>query len=271
MNNHAHWLTQIQRYADGQLGADEVAALVAALRQNGPLRRDFLELLNLDAALVEHSSGSALLEDMVADLGLPSLANSLSSAVCPPAGGLWKETASTGTPRRRRKRSFSPVRGFLRTVNRAGRDLRFAVAFVWISTFVFAGMAVGVIVAVLAIVHSLTLPIEGPGVANSPVPRIRSRAPGPPSPVARLTRAVDCTWAGETLAPQVGDDLVAGRELALKSGLAEIVFADGAQTILQGPATLVVRSRAGAVLNSGKCSITVEHPLCAALRSTRRA
>ena len=128
----------------------------------------------------------------------------------------------------------------------------------WIFTFVFAGMAAGVIVAILAVVHGLGLPIEGPRVANSSLPPVQDI---PPSPVARLTRAVECTWAGETLAPQVGEDLVAGRELMLKSGLAEIIFADGAQTILQGPAALVVRSRTSASLNRGKCTITVEQPL----------
>ena len=115
MNNRAFWLTQIQRYADGQLGAEEVAALVAALRSDGPLRRDFLELLNLDAALAEHSGADCLLkpgpplEEMVADLGLPSLANSLSSAVPqaskvrPSAHGSWEETASKVTPRQGNK------------------------------------------------------------------------------------------------------------------------------------------------------------------------
>ena len=43
------------------------------------------------------------------------------------------------------------------------------------------------------------------------------------------------------------------------SGLAEIIFENG-QTILQGPATLEVRSRSSAVLTRGKLSVTVEKP-----------
>ncbi len=263
VNDRAYWLTQIQRYADGQLGAEEVKALAAALRRNGPLRRDFLELLNLDAALVEYADGSAALEEMVADLGLPSLANSLGCAVRPSARESSEENASKVTPLRRRPRSFSPVRGFLHALNRSGRDLRYPLALVWIFTFIFAGIVASVTVAIVARVDSLRLPVEGPGVTNSSLPRVKRTPPSPDEfgPVARLARSVGCTWAGEIPAPQVGEDLAAGRELVLKSGLAEIIFADGAQTILQGPATLVVRSRASAILNSGKCSVTVEHPL----------
>ena len=54
-----HWLEQISLYAEGQLPPDEVDALQTALRADAGLRRDFLEYLNLDAAL----------EDLAADPG----------------------------------------------------------------------------------------------------------------------------------------------------------------------------------------------------------
>ena len=76
-----------------------------------------------------------------------------------------------------------------------------------------------------------------------------------------LARTIDCAWASDREAPEAGDDLAAGQTLVLKSGLAEIVFQSGARTILQGPARLVVRSRASAALNRGKCSVAVENPL----------
>ena len=100
-------------------------------------------------------------------------------------------------------------------------------------------------------------------------------------PVARLARTVDCTWevsppgatvrplagrmaVGEGPAvtaadvPEAGDDLAAGQKLALKTGLAEIVFRDGARAVLQGPATLYVRSQRTAFLERGKCAVSVE-------------
>ena len=85
------------------------------------------------------------------------------------------------------------------------------------------------------------------------------------NPVARLARAVDCLWSGGPDAPEAGDDLAAGDKLVLRRGLAEIVFGalrsgSAARMILQGPATLAVRSRASAVLDRGKCTVTVETP-----------
>ncbi len=49
-------LDQICRYAQGLLPAEEVRDLEAALREEADLRRDFLEYLNLDAALAEHAA-----------------------------------------------------------------------------------------------------------------------------------------------------------------------------------------------------------------------
>jgi hypothetical protein len=49
--------------------------------------------------------------------------------------------------------------------------------------------------------------------------------------------------------------------VALKSGLAEIIFQGGARTLLEGPAKLEIRSRMGAYLQQGKFTVTVENPL----------
>jgi hypothetical protein len=49
-------LDQICRYAQGLLPAEEAGDLEAALREGADLRRDFLEYLNVDAALAEHAA-----------------------------------------------------------------------------------------------------------------------------------------------------------------------------------------------------------------------
>jgi hypothetical protein len=106
------------------------------------------------------------------------------------------------------------------------------------------------------------------GDEDSPPPATRRVV----NPVARLARTIDCVWSGgpagysrsgsaSALEPVAGDDLGAGESLVLKSGLAEIAFQGGARAILQGPATLEVRSRSSAALNRGKCTVTVENAL----------
>ncbi len=154
--------------------------------------------------------------------------------------------------------SRSPMDGFLRMAGRRyrrlRRDTRYAVAMALCLAFVLAGVGTSVVVGVLALVRSFDMP-SGQTVAVQPDP------PQPPPLVARLTHVVNSAWAGGTAALTVGDSLIAGRKLDLKSGLAEITFEDGARAILEGPATLVVQSRSGAVLDNGKCAFTVEHPL----------
>ena len=49
MNND--WHAQIQCYMNGQAGAEEVAALQAALQADAGLRALYLDYMNLDAAL----------------------------------------------------------------------------------------------------------------------------------------------------------------------------------------------------------------------------
>ncbi len=67
-------------------------------------------------------------------------------------------------------------------------------------------------------------------------------------------------WSDELAAPKQGDKLVAGRKLALKSGLAEIAFANGAETLLEGPAELEIHSNKCAVLRSGKLAVRADRP-----------
>jgi hypothetical protein len=46
-----HWHEQIQRYVNGQAGAQEAAALQAALNADAELRALYLDYMNLDVAL----------------------------------------------------------------------------------------------------------------------------------------------------------------------------------------------------------------------------
>lgn len=126
--------------------------------------------------------------------------------------------------------------------------------------------ALVVLVAVVPLAAWLASPPSQPQAAqNSALPpgggqALAGNEGTAASPVARLARTVDCAWAGGREAPEAGDDLAAGQKLVLQSGLAEIIFQAGARMILQGPAMLEVRSRASAVLNRGKLTVTAEGP-----------
>lgn len=56
-NEREQWLHRIHRYAEGMLPAEELPLLEAELRRDPGLRREFIEYLNLDAALEEQALG----------------------------------------------------------------------------------------------------------------------------------------------------------------------------------------------------------------------
>ncbi len=136
-------------------------------------------------------------------------------------------------------------------------DFRVNVTLALAASLLFAGVVAGTGAIISAIVMGRVRPAEQQEVARSG----EQGAPSKDVPAARLARTVDCVWTDEANSPQVGDDLGAGQKLALASGVAEIVFHDGARVLLQGPAAFTVRSPASAVLNRGKCAVTVENPL----------
>jgi hypothetical protein len=85
-------------------------------------------------------------------------------------------------------------------------------------------------------------------------------AANPAPPVARLLRTHDCQWAPGCPSLDPGDSLVAGQKLVLRSGLVEIVFARGAQVVMEGPASLTITSDNVAVLDAGKLTAMVPEP-----------
>jgi len=91
------------------------------------------------------------------------------------------------------------------------------------------------------------LRVESP--AASQPSTLNSQLPTPP---AVLAVARNCHWAGHSLEP--GQALDCGRPWKLDSGLAEIEFACGARAILQGPATIEIRSASAVMLHYGRLS-----------------
>ena len=88
-----HWHEQIQRYVNGQAGAEEVAALQAVLNEDAELRALYLDYMNLDVAL-----GSAADAATVTESGIGGItACPCSPAPSSPHHGRWFATAAACT------------------------------------------------------------------------------------------------------------------------------------------------------------------------------
>ncbi len=272
--NHKYDRDELFRFLDalchGTLSVEQSQRLTGILRENPSARRDYLEYMDLHAALQWDVAGRA----KIAEIGRQ----------------FCEELESLPTPRSR----FA-VRGLLDSVGnfavsaflrgtanrlrRRTRDLRVKMALALAGSLLFAGAVAGTGAILTAIFMQPWPAAEQREVAHSPasaaptpLPSSKpssfpssTRSSGPPSaplpaPVARLARCVDCVWPDKSHAPQLGEGLVAGRKLVLKSGLAEIIFANGADTILEGPAALEVQSNSSAILRRGKFAVTADTP-----------
>lgn len=79
-------------------------------------------------------------------------------------------------------------------------------------------------------------------------PQVAAWAPAQPS--ARLTRADDARWQHESSA--TASDQLEGQTLNVRTGSAELQFAQGAKVVVQGPAEFEVRSPNSGFLRRGK-------------------
>ena len=72
-------------------------------------------------------------------------------------------------------------------------------------------------------------------------------------PVATLTAESDCVWVPNSRAvPHVGQRLSTDETIALRSGIAEVTFADGAVVVLKGPSLFTPKDRGRGLLDRGK-------------------
>lgn len=85
-----------------------------------------------------------------------------------------------------------------------------------------------------------------------------SAAAAAPSP-AILGRLSDCVWNADAMPLRVGEDIKAGTVVGIKSGLAQLVFENGAEVVVKGPCRLRVDSSMLCQLFSGSVSAEVPH------------
>jgi hypothetical protein len=234
---------RVARCLDGRLAAEEFARLQDELAGDPRKCALFSDICVQATLLAESGIGAAADAQQSADAPSP------------------QEKRLPDGPRAARRRR-SPVLGFLHNFNRRMRrtygEVRYNTVLAVICGLLFSAAVAGTGAIIQAILMSRERPADQSIADNRPLAPAEGKGEG--SPVARLGRTVDCAWAGETVAAKVGDKLAAGRKLVLQSGLAEIIFENGAQALLQGPATLEVRSRSSALLSRGKIAVTVENP-----------
>jgi hypothetical protein len=75
--------------------------------------------------------------------------------------------------------------------------------------------------------------------------------------VAQLTGSKECQWADDASSVRSGGRLLRGQRIELAKGFAEITFDSGAQVVLEGPASLDVKSAWEAGLHRGTLKATV--------------
>jgi hypothetical protein len=90
-------------------------------------------------------------------------------------------------------------------------------------------------------------------------PRSRAMEPAsrPNEFVAQLTGLKQCQWKSGASSVRAGDRLLRGQRLELARGFAEITFDSGAQVVLEGPATFVLKSAWEADLSRGTLKASV--------------
>ena len=91
---------------------------------------------------------------------------------------------------------------------------------------------------------------QGSGDANIPLA-------GNPKVVAHITGTRDCRWSSPGVDTGFGASLLAGQELDLDQGLAEITFENGSRLVLEGPSRFLVPDADRAKLIAGRLSAAV--------------
>ena len=83
---------------------------------------------------------------------------------------------------------------------------------------------------------------------------VHSQASPSDAVVAKLTSEKDCVWQAERgqRIPHVGQQLRAGAAFRLRSGVAEVTFADGAVVTLEGPTRFVAQAAGSGLLKAGR-------------------
>lgn len=78
-------------------------------------------------------------------------------------------------------------------------------------------------------------------------------------PPAILGRLADCVWDDGEKPLRVGEDIAAGTLIGIKSGLAQLVFENGAEIVLKGPCRLRIEDSMLCQLITGNISAEVPH------------
>ena len=134
------------------------------------------------------------------------------------------------------------------------RRSRFGVTVGWSS--VMSGRALGFALAVFTGTALVWLGMMGLLAFQSPsMSRHDNAIAVVAKPVARLVAHADATWRHGNMPP--GPELEEGEKLEIQQGVVEIEFLDGAQVVIEGPATFVTTSANQGFLHEGRLTARV--------------
>jgi hypothetical protein len=282
---HDEAMELIEALCQDRITAEGLAQLEALVLADPAVRSLYVRYLHMHASLplfvrhqadgLAHSSDEAAimteLEAIAAASGIhrsPGEADSKAvpkSAEPPLRNSIMRQRVKSG--------SASAIITLFRRMTQVGGESPVAAALMWLVMAIVLSGTLLTAVFIGMMVFSPKPLVGRSDVARSGERGAERREPGAgsrekavspaqlSSPVARLVRMVDCRWKDGAAAPKAGDDLSSGRKLELETGVAELIFKSGARTVLEGPATLEIRSRMGVYLQHGKLTATIENPL----------
>ena len=241
------------RYLDGSIDAAGLASLSRQLTADPAARDAFVGVCVRSAALREQLSArhAAALGDDNELEGLASPRDALAGAMVMPAVRL--DDAADDEPPPLVLPPSPPPPPARRAGRRGGR---------W---YGIAAAAAVVLTAGGVMVRSVLTPTPPPAVVGTTyVPRPPDASatpadtrPAEARPAATVVAGRAARWDGPDGVLRIGASLRAGQTVRLKSGLAEVKFADGAVVLLQGPAELTIVHENAAVLAGGRLSADV--------------
>lgn len=232
------------RFLDGQLSDAEVQALADNLRADQALVDRFVEICLQEQLVADMGAAGLHDDDPDADVStsvmLDIIQRERDERLKEAAAAAKLTPAETTPPRRPPAMAESSVPRVI----------------VIPSWAVYGSIAAAILIAASIFYTaqpSRQAPISNP-VAENQAPQAHA-----PSPVASLTRVHSAVWAGPDGQPTttLPGPLLAGTELELLDGLAEVQMGDGAVVYLQGPAAIHVDSPGSIRLDRGRLTAKV--------------
>ncbi|MDZ4656186.1 MAG: FecR domain-containing protein [Bythopirellula sp.] len=214
--------------SNGQLASSDEAWLQETLTESATARALYMDYMELDACL--DAEGSALANQTVSDQSRDLLESNVDHSLVT----LARELVHNADARS----------GFGQSGLSTARDSKWRGSPAWAVAVALAGVAL----FSSALTYSLSTGQSGRRLLGGASDQV----------VARVTGTQNSVWKDEaSQRVGYGSELVAGQELTLEEGIAEVTFQDGATVLLESPARFVVNAPHEVQLHEGRMAAVV--------------